>query len=829
MPLKDEQKEKLKKIEQNAGFYTNVILRIFHSVFIFGIVMVLFAGALGLGIGVGYFASLVEHTDVLSKEDYDKAFGNVAETSHLTYADGTKIATISSDLIRTTVSSDQISVLLKKALISTEDENFYEHHGFVPKAVVRALLSEATGIGSSGGSTITQQLIKQQVLTDETTFSRKANEILLASQAEKFYTKDELVTTYLNISPFGRNNKGENIAGVQEAAKGIFGVNATDVNLAQAAYIAGLPQSPIVYSPYTGTGELKEDYSDGLERKDTVLFNMYREKVITKEEYEEAKAYDLSQDFLQQETAEDDDRSFLYYAVLDEATEVLAKQVAKENGLNEAQLADETTYQSYLTKARRQLESEGYTVTSTIDKGLYNAMQYAASSYGSYLDDGSGTPIETGGVMMENSTGKILAFIGSRDYSTNQNNHALDTQRQPGSTIKPILVYGPAIDQGMIGSESMVSDFATKYKSKDQWIENADGKSGSGTFQTVRKALQVSSNVTAYNVYQELLTEKGSSSFVYDNYLAKMNFPDWADWTYESAPLGTPLVTTLDMANGFQTLANGGVYQEGYMIESIKDSKGNVIYQHEADPVQVYSPAAASIMNDLMKSVIDAGVTTSFKSYAASLNADLGQISWAGKTGTSEHNQDSWLIVSTPTVTISNWSGKDDNKPMYSNTGERSGLFLANVVNQLYQSNSGIFGLGQEFHMSPDVKAVQVSSSTGLQRSSFNYEGSTYSDPGKEITSLWVTEDVPKTKYMFGIGGSTANYDSFWRRSYSSGSSSSSSRSSGSSSSTQGGNQNSNQGNAPDNDSDEAEPDDGDDGGAEPDDGGEAPEETPEE
>lgn len=170
----------------------------------------------------------------------------------------------------------------------------------VPKALVRALISDATGIGgSSGGSTLTQQLVKQQILTDETTFKRKANEILLALRIEKYFSKDEIVTTYLNVSPFGRNNKGENIAGVEEAAKGLFGkVPRTWIFLKRP--LSRLPQSPIVYTPYTNTGALKDDLSLGMKRKDFVLFSMYREKAISQKEYEEAKAYDLKKTFYQQ-------------------------------------------------------------------------------------------------------------------------------------------------------------------------------------------------------------------------------------------------------------------------------------------------------------------------------------------------------------------------------------------------------------------------------------------------------------------------------------------------------------------------------------------------
>ncbi|EAC5418313.1 penicillin-binding protein, partial [Listeria monocytogenes] len=325
-------------------------------------------------------------------------------------------------------------------------------------------LSEATGFGVSGGSTLTQQLVKQQILSSETTFKRKANEILLAMEVEKFFDKDEIVTMYLNISPFGRNNKGQNIAGVQEAAQGIFGVNAADLTLPQAAFIAGLPQSPIVYSPYTNTGEIKENLTAGLERKDFVLFSMYRNHDITKEEYEEALNYDLKQDFKKQEAIEQTDQSFLYYTVLNEAKDIIAKQLADEDDVSDEEYAKDETYQKYFELAQQKLVNGGYTVTSTIDKDIYNAMQDAVDKYGSMLDNWGDATIEVGNVMMDNATGKVLGFIGGRNYAENQFNHAFDAKRQAGSSIKPMLVYGPAIESGLMGSESMVSDYAAKWR-----------------------------------------------------------------------------------------------------------------------------------------------------------------------------------------------------------------------------------------------------------------------------------------------------------------------------------------------------------------------------
>ena len=746
----------------------NVVLRVFHSLLLVGVSFLILGGALAAGIGVGYFAYLVEDTQTPTKKDLQKTLGDYSETSKLVYADNSNIATIRSDLMRTAVDSKDISDLLKKAIISTEDEYFYEHKGVVPKAVVRALLSEATGFGGGGGSTLTQQLVKQQVLTNETTFKRKANEILLSMEVEKFFSKDEIVTMYLNVSPFGRNNRGQNIAGVQEAAKGIFGINASEVNLAQAAYIAGLPQSPIVYSPYDNTGQIKENLSAGLKRKDFVLFSMYRAHAITKAEYEEAKAYDLTKDFLQQQAQDNSDHGFLYYTVLDKAKEIMADKLAKADNVSDKDYQDKEVKEQYLAKAEDELVSGGYTVKSTIDKTIYDAMQQAVADYGYILDTPAGDTVEVGNVLMENGTGKILGFIGSRDFNSNQNNHAFDTSRPAGSSIKPLLVYGPAIDQGLIGSESMISDYPTTWKSGDDAggkIVNATNE-GTKTFQSVRDALNISSNIPAYHVYQELMEEKGQK-VAYENYLAKMNFPATDDWYTESAPLGPMDVSTLQETNGFQTLANGGVYQEGYIIDSITDNEGNVLYQHEANPVQVFTPETASIMNNLMRDIINNGLTSPFKNILNGVNWYLGQADWVGKTGSSDYYKDSWLIVSTPSITVGSWSGIENNQVENDReASKRTGTYMAYLINRIYNANPDIFALNDTFELADGVKQVEVATATGELPGKVKVNGKEQTVPVQTATSLWSTGEPAKSTYKFGIGGTDDDYKDYWGKIY---------------------------------------------------------------
>ncbi|MDT2772210.1 transglycosylase domain-containing protein [Enterococcus durans] len=761
MPRKDTRKKRNQKKKQK-WFVPKIIFGVFQSLTAFIIVLLLLLAALGVGIGAGYFAYLVEDTEMPTKEILQTELGNITETSKLVYADNSEISKIQTDLMRTTVPSDQISPLLKTAIISTEDEYFEEHKGYVPKAVLRALFSEATGIGSSGGSTLTQQLVKQQILTDETTFKRKANEILLAAQVEKYFSKNEIISTYLNVSPFGRNNKGQNIAGVQEAAKGIFGVNAKDVTLPQAAFIAGLPQSPITYSPYTNTGALKEDLSAGLNRKDIVLFSMYRENKITKEQYDEAKAYDLTKDFLPQQVAEQNDREYLYYTVMNEATKIVTKQLADKD---KADLTDGDTYDAYYQKAQQTIQNKGYTIHSTIDKNIYAAMQAGVQNYGYLLDDGTATQVETGNVLMDNKTGRIYGFVGGRNYLQNQNNHAFDTERQAGSSIKPVLVYGPAIDMGLVGSESRVSDYATTWQegaNAGEKIVNATNE-GSNTFQTIRESLEWSNNIPAYHLYQDVLNNGGSKQYAYDSYLAKMNYPANANWGVESAPLGTIDVTTLQQTNGFQALANGGVYQEGYLIDSITDNAGNVIYKHEEKPVRIYSEAAASIMNDMMRSVLTTKITTSFKDDIASLNSDLGQADWVGKTGTTNEYRDSWLIVSTPAITISSWTGHDDNTAMNSRARIRSSQYLANLINQVYQADPTIFGTRDKFELSSDVMKKKVAAFTGQTAGKVTVDKKTIETPNKTVESLWAKNGPEKSTFKFGVGGTDKDYEDYWK------------------------------------------------------------------
>src|SRR5690625_5060867 len=290
------------KIQRTSRITYDVVWNVILFFIIIGVMGVFFAG----GVGAGYFASLVKDEPIRSYEEMEKKIYNYEETYKVYFADNKLIGDIRTDLHREEVKLENVAETLTNAVIATEDELFYDHNGVVPKAIIRAMFQEVSNSDTkTGGSTLTQQIIKNQILTNEVSFDRKTKEILLAMRLENFYDKDEILEAYLNVIPYGRNSSGRNIAGIQTAAQGVFGVDASELNLAQSAYLAGLPQSPSYYTPFVRTGGLKdkEAIEPGVQRMKTVLNRMLRAEFITEEEYNEAIEYDIVADFIEPESS----------------------------------------------------------------------------------------------------------------------------------------------------------------------------------------------------------------------------------------------------------------------------------------------------------------------------------------------------------------------------------------------------------------------------------------------------------------------------------------------------------------------------------------------
>ena len=781
------EKQDLKKkvdihqLENGFGIFLRTLKLLINSIVVLGFLIAIFGG----GVGVGFVVSLFDKVEVPKTEELVEKVSEVSRISTITYSDGSLVSEVNSDLLRIPVTSEEVSDYLKQAVIATEDETFETHNGVVPKAVLRAALG-SIGLGSSsGGSTLTQQLIKQQLVGDAPTFTRKANEIVSALALERNMKKNEILTIYLNVSPFGRNNQGKNIAGVEAAARGIFGKTAKELSVPQAAYIAGLPQSPIVYSPYAsdGTRKADDDMIYGIERYQDVLYNMYRASFLTKEEYEAYKDYDIKQDFIAPAPITSDTKDYLYYEVMEEAQQVMFDYLVKRDAVSENDLKNDDIKSSYEEMATQELSQGGYIIKSTVDKGIYSAMQSVVANYGSVLDNGN-EYVETGSVLIDNSTGAILGFIGGRNFATNQNNHAFDTQRSPASTIKPLLAYGIAIDQGLLGSASILSNYPTNFSSGQPIMYGSSKGTGMMNLQT---AIDMSVNIPAFWTYK-MIQNAGVNA---KDYMEKMNY-HIPMYDIESVPLGGGVeISVLTNTNAYQTLANGGVYNKHYIVESITASDGTVVYQHEAAPVQVYSKATASIMNMLLRQVINSGYTSTFKSRLSSLNPQAATSDFVGKTGTSNEVNDVWLMLSTPKVTLGTWVGNDDNSEMYVWTGYyNNSQYVAYLVDALYNVKSDMFS--GKFELDSSVISSNVVSSTGQRAGTVQVNGRQVTIGGATTTSYWAKNGAPVTNYNFMVGGTDSDKRQAWNTiigsqtttSSSSTQRSSSSRSSGTSSSS---------------------------------------------
>ncbi|MEC3885021.1 transglycosylase domain-containing protein [Halobacillus sp. HZG1] len=723
-------------IQKNGRITYDVVWNVILFFIIIGVIGLFFAG----GVGAGYFASLVKDEEVRSEEQMKETIYNYSETSTMFFNDEkTEIGDVRSDLYREEVQLEQINEHLSNAVIATEDEYFGEHKGVVPKAVMRAVVQEVTNSSvKTGGSTLTQQLVKNQILTNEVSFERKAKEMLLALRIERFLDKDEILEAYLNIVPFGRNANGQNVAGVQTAAQGIFGVDAKDLTLAQSAYIAGLPQSPFGYTPFYNDGSIKEpeNLEAGIDRMHEVLERMHEAEYITQAEYDEAMKFEINE-----ETLTDPKATVLgtYPAINQEvqgrAKALIKDHLMKENGHTEKDLAeDDELSEEYETMAERELSAGGYQIHTTLDKEVYDAMQKVRDSYteGNWpwgketVLNSEGekvkvdSPLQLGSIIIENSTGKIYGFIGGYDFEEENLNHATQARRSNGSTMKPLLVYGPSFDMGAAQPGSVIADVPFYYNSGKEVRNFSRNHRG---FVSARYALAKSYNVPAVKQYKKIQSQKPV-----ENYLVKMGMEENLvkdDYTNESMALGGLRygITVENNVNAYATFGNKGKFVDAYMIEKIETKDGDTIYEHQAEETEVYSPQAAYLTIDVMRDVLEYGTGSRVRGLLYNRGVD-----WAGKTGTSQSTRDSWFVATNPNVTVGMWTGFAEGNMQNLNYNSRTQGLWADVVNAVselrpelmvpkndFQSPGGL--VTRSYCATSGLLASDLCSSVGLAKS----------------------------------------------------------------------------------------------------------------
>jgi penicillin-binding protein 1B len=741
---------------KNIRITYKVTWNLFLVFLVFIMMGTFFAG----GVGAGYFASLVKNEPIRSYDTMKKDIYNYEETSEMFFSDNQLLGKFRSDIDREEISLDDISLYAQQAVVATEDSYFYEHDGIVPKAIGRAVLQEVSNSAvQTGGSTLTQQLVKNQILTSEVSFERKAKEMLLALRLERFFSKNEILEAYLNVVPFGRNSSGRNIAGIEAAAKGVFNVSAIDLTLPQAAFLAGLPQSPYGYTPFNQDGTKKDSIEPALNRMQIVLSRMLSEGYITNKQYEEAISYNIEADFAEPKPSPQEQYPYLTFEVERRAINTLAKHLADEEGYNSTELEtnhnhyynalyehrvtskslesiaqrenfdlakiekDYHVFNGFLGQADKDIRRNGYQIHTTIDKAIYDSMQTAKNSV---LDDwryfesprtlkvtdpetGEKVekmyPMEVGAMLIENSTGKIISFIGGTDYEQTQLNHATQAYRPNGSTMKPLLDYAPAMEEGKVQPGYILVD------SPLDEVKGWNPQNYTGRFYglvTAREALKKSHNIPAIRTFLRMDPYKATS------YLEKMGFTSLmgSDRTNYSMSIGalTRGVTVEENTNAYATFANSGKFVDSYMIDKIISKDGEVIYQQEVQPRDVFSPQTAYLTIDMMRDVIYGGGT------AARVPSYLKfQSDWAGKTGTTQNWEDAWLVATNPNVTLGVWTGFD--KPMRmdtSNYASRNQRLWALFANAAYDERPQLMDPDERFKMPSGIVRRSICGISGL-------------------------------------------------------------------------------------------------------------------
>lgn len=709
------------------GKRLSITSSVFWNLLLIFAIFIAVCGTFVASVGAGYFASLVKDEPLRAQEEMREQILHYEETSEIYFANDVYIGKLRTDLDRREIPLSSVSPILVNAVLATEDEYFREHNGIVPKAVVRGLLQDVSNSATqTGGSTLTQQLIKNQILTNEVSYERKAKEILLAMRIEHFMTKEEILEAYLNIIPYGRNANGTNIAGIAMAAEGIFNVKPADLTLPQAAYIAGIPQAPFKYTPFSVGGTVKsaEGLQPGIDRMKTVLYRMKEEGYISESEYTEAVNYDITQDFRQPEPRADEKYPYLTRELQMRATDIIAKILAEKDGIDPARFEEEENLKTkYTMLAERDVITSGYRIYSTIDKELYDAMNNTARNFKSYghtytaqgtNEDGEPItiemPVEVGSVLIDNKTGRILSFIGGRDFNISQVNHATQAYRSNGSTMKPILAYGPALDYGVIGAGSPLAD--VKFTRSDGYAPKNFIPHEERGIIPAREALAWSQNLPALRLYNSILDRQPAT------YLEQLGFSKLteADKVNLSTSIGglTNGTTVEENTNAYAAFANSGKFIDAYMISKITDLDGNVIYEHHAEEKQVFSPETAFMLTDMLRDTLTDGTATRAKGML-NFSSDF-----AAKTGTSQGFKDVWFIGYNPTVTLGVWLGYSQPRSLntfsnrYGEPSQRVNTLWATLMNTAYSTKKDLIVDGTKYTKPDGVVHASFCGISGL-------------------------------------------------------------------------------------------------------------------
>ena len=623
------QKRQKNPVERAIGIVLKIIIALLLAIVVIGGVLIY------MKYGKKLIAMESDAKKIVSKSTMETFRQN--ETSIIYDANGNIMSKLKGEKDVYYIKYSDIPQVAVDAITSIEDKNFFKHKGYDLKAIIRAGFAyiKNKGVITQGGSTITQQLARNIFLSFEESWQRKAREIFIAIELEKKYTKKEIMEFYLNNIYFANGYYG-----IQSASLGYFGKGVNSLSLSQITFLLSIPNSPTRYNPY-------DNIEGTLARRDRILDQMVLDGKITEAQASKAKSEEIKLKAPKVEKS-----SYALTFALDRAV----KALMKSEGFNfrysfnsdEERKAYNENYSEVYSSCQTRLYSGGYRIYTSIDPEKQKLLQDTVDSGLSVSSEKSKSGIyslQGAAVTIDNSSGRVVAIVGGRSQKLKGStlNRAYQSFRQPGSTIKPLIVYTPAFEQGYT-PESMV---------KDEKIEggpvNADGVF-SGNM-TVLDALAKSKNTVAWKLFTEISPAIGIGK------LLDMGFSAIADTDYyPSAALGgfTKGVNAVEMASAYAAIENGGEFREPTCIMKMTDSSGNDIvadgFYQKGTSKYIYDENACKMMITCMEAVMTKGTGVGGK---------LATMPCAGKTGTTNDSKDLWFVGFTKYYTTSVWVGYD--------------------------------------------------------------------------------------------------------------------------------------------------------------------------
>lgn len=581
---------------------------------------------------------------------------------------------------RVWVDYNQMPKAMPDAIIAIEDKRFYDHKGVDWLRTGEAMLNLAGGDDSFGASTLTQQLIKNLTEDDEVSINRKIREIVKALKVEKEYTKDEIIEAYLNVVNFGGSCQG-----VQAAAQRYFGKDIGDCSIAECAAIAGITQNPSKWDPLIYP---ENNYI----RREDVLFAMHQQEKITDEEYEQAMEESKNMTFREYSDDSDDDTPVnIQNWYFDEMVFDLSRDLAAYYNISESAALDK-------------IYSEGLKIYCAMDLDAQKMIEEEARD----IDKTNNPELEIGMTLMD-YTGRVIATVGSSNPKDGNLvfDRATMSVLQPGSSIKPVVAYAKAVDNGQLHWSSAVSD-----QPLESWVYS-DGTLGPNNwYATEHKhglflvdAIEWSSNRCAANTIEMI----GGATAAYDHATAYMGFDnlnvDVDRYSIAAFSLGgmNGGVTVREMAAAYTYIGNGGLYYKPYTYYYVTDRNDKVLIDNRNNiPVQVYSSDTASIMNRLLKYNVENCMHTT----AAYANVYGWEI--AGKTGTTNDDKDSWFCGGSPYATLAVWTGFDDPERIWSPGTMVAADTFSDVMSRYLEDKEY-----KEFDLSSGIEYLEYCTHTG--------------------------------------------------------------------------------------------------------------------